>query len=352
MIRERVRTSRLGLKIGDYLTFKDGKTRVQIEEIKKYTLFVRLPNDPRPGTSPSPLDYVTFRLDDNLSLHTKTSYINLWWTEGQTLKQRYLASVAQVSKNIKLQPYLNVLSPPKSAWLRDIHNDGNLFYTETCFRLLRNFFLQPSFTLQDRDIFLRIADIMTTQKLLSLFYSTTTETIRKDFEGREYSCILDPRDEDPKDVLCALYRHPKSNTRFRQKLVAWLDYSRKVIAKWQEANPDPAKARLEELKQQFGLSVLEHEILLASFTFYHVLFCSDFSNFRNVFGNYHDRARSIKRAVLLGITETEYKQTTNMKSRLRLLQFIQGDLAPNQKIIPYINGSCDELPKYYLSKKC
>lgn len=350
MIRERIKTDKLDLKVGDWLTFKNNTTRVQIETIKKYTLFVRLENNAQPDTSPAPLHYITFLLTNNL--HSRTSCINLWWFEGQTLRQRYIANMTRRSEQMKSNPCVRVYSPPKCAWLRDIRSEGNLFYTETYFRLLRNFFAQPSFTVRDRDLFQRIADVMTTQKLLAIFYASTTATIRKDFEGREYSCIHDPRDEDPKDILCALYQHPKSNPRLRQKLMDWLDYAQHVIAEWQETRPDPAKAGLEKLKQHFGLSDLEQKILLASLTFYHVLSCADFTNFKNIYGNFHDRERSIKRATLLGITETEYKQATDKDSKLRQLKFLSADLAPNQDLIPYINGFCDELPKKLRAKKC
>ena len=349
MIRERIKTNKLDLKVGDWLTFKDNTTRVQIEKFRPHSVYVRVENDAQRDTSPLPLEDVTFKLTG--SLHTRASCINLWWFEGQTLRQRYIANMARRSEQMKSNPCVRVYSPPKHAWLRDIRSEGNLFYTETYFRLLRNFFAQPSFTVRDRDLFQRIADVMTTQKLLAIFYASTTAIIRKNLEGREYACIHDPRDEDPKDILCALDQHPKSNPRFRQKLMDWLDYAQHVIAEWQEAKPDPAKAGLEKLKQQFGLSDVEQNILLASLTFYHVLPCADFTNFRNIYGNVHDRERSIKRAVLLGITETEYKQATNNNSKLRRLKFLSADLSPSPNLIPYINGLCDEFPERLQTNK-
>ena len=236
----------------------------------------------------------------------------------------------------KMDPLCQPPAASRNARVQDIRNDAYLFYNETCFRLLRNLFLNNSFILSGPDIFHRICFVMTTHELLKLFHDSTTKTIRKDLTGREYACISNPKDEDPMHLLYALYRHPQSNVRFRLRLSEWLDYAADIIAQWQQAKPDPAKTRLAELKQQFHLSTLEHKVLLASLAFHQILYCSD------LFPS-SKRERNSKWAALLGITEAQYRQAIDKGSKLKCLRFIDKTLSPNKHLIPYIDGVCDDL---------
>lgn len=342
MIWERITCKKLELKVGDWLTFYDNTTRVQVKSIQKRSLIVSVPNSIKftinercHHTSPLRLSSMTERLMPN-TVQSMRSCLNLWWLDGQTLRQRYTANMAREFEKMKVSPCPHVYDPPRSAWLQDIRNTGNLFYTETWFRFLRNFFLYNSFTISDQDIFHQICVAMTQEKMLSLFYDTTTKTIRKDLASREYSYIFDPRIEEPMDLLIALYRNPQSNPKFRYKLVEWLDYAQEVIAGWQKENPDPAKKKNELVKQHFDLSPLEHDILLLSLLCHHDVFrCSDF----NWFTDWHPTNRKfltrhslIRRAALLGINEAEYKNATQKGSRLRRQRCLCADLKLNKRL--------------------
>lgn len=88
---ERIRASKLGLKIGDWLTFQDGRTRVQVEEIQEYILkAVPETADLQDLSKPysESLRNLTFRLtEEAFSLN---ECLDLWYINNQLLRDHYL----------------------------------------------------------------------------------------------------------------------------------------------------------------------------------------------------------------------------------------------------------------------
>ncbi|MEI6646306.1 MAG: ATP-binding protein [bacterium] len=333
MRAERIRTDKLGLKVGDLLTFDNNSTCAKIDGVREYIIRV-IPDKPDIQMCRIPysenLRDLTFRLTDKCFSHNEC--LNLWRFNKKTLMQRYLDIKAEKTEPLNLPRVVR-----KNSWVKDFRNDGNLFYTETCFRFLGYFFSIYKGTLTDRDIFQRIGDVMGTDKLMSVFYSSTTESIRKDLERREYGQIKDPLSEDPKEVLMALHKHPKSNTPFCHKLVEWLEYAEKRVAEWQKLKLDPAKVKFEELRTLFDLSVVEFDVLLSVTLFDNgILNCTDFKARNGI-----SRDHVIKRADLLGVTESEYLKITKRQSKLRRLGCIDDDIDLNTAILPFINGLND-----------
>jgi SpoVK/Ycf46/Vps4 family AAA+-type ATPase len=331
---ERIRTNKLGLKVGDILTFDDGRICARISTLGEFLIRVT-PDKPEIQRCKTPysesLRDLTYRLTGKYPSHSEC--LDLWWFNKITLRQRY----EELQKN-PVDPAIPPLNIRKSAWVKDIRNDGTLFYTANCFRFLSSFFSTYKGTIGDRDIFERIGEVMGGDKLVSLFYTCTTEDFRNDFERREYCRIKVPQDEEPMDVLLALYKHPKSNAPFRQKLLEWLAYAQKRLALWQKSNPDPAKAKFDELKTLLDLSPSEYDVLL-SITLWSngTLNCSDFRERGTL-----SRDHIIKRAKLLGMTEHAYLDATKRQSKLRRLGCVDSDLDLNDDIMPFINGMNDE----------
>jgi len=344
MREERIRANKLGLKTGDCLTFNDGQTRVRIAAIQECYIWVALEN---PESFGLPVDHsdrlvnMTFRLTEKYV--SQNECLDLWWFDKQTLKQRYLDLQTE-----KTEPLIAPRAVRKSAWVKDIRSTGNLFYTESCFRFLKNFFSNYNSALEDNDAFLHIGLTMGMEKRMDTFYSCSTDIIRTDLERREYGRIKDPPNEEPKDLLMALYRHPKSNAMFRRKLLEWLDYAQKVIVEWQNKTPDPVKKKYWELRTLFDLSDKECDILLlAALMGCKILPCDDFRNQGAGVSN----SKIIKRALLLGISESEYLNAIKKGSKLRRFDCLvrEGDLNP--ELLPFINGMNDEpLASRYFKK--
>jgi SpoVK/Ycf46/Vps4 family AAA+-type ATPase len=345
MREERIRANKLGLKTGDCLTFDDGKTHVRIVVIQEYHIRVALE---KPDNFGLPIEHsdrlvdMTFRLTEKCV--SQNECLALWWFDKQTLKQRYLELQAEKTELLTAPRAVR-----KSAWVNDIRSAGNLFYNESCFRFLKNFFSNYNSPLEDNDAFLLIGLVMGLEKRIDTFYSCTTDIIRSDLERREYGRIKDPPNEDPKDLLMALYRHPKSNSKFCHKLVEWLDYAQKVIIKWQNTTPDPVKQKYGELRTLFDLADTEQDILiLAALLGCRILPCDDFRNQGNGVSN----SKIIKRALLLGISESDYLNAIKKGSKLRRFDCLNRDGDLNTDLLPYINGMTDEplVSRYF--KKC
>lgn len=335
MREARIRTDKLGLKVGDMLTFNDGQTRATIKGLREYIIRV-IPEKPEIQKCRIPytenLRDLTFRLTKKCPSHNEC--LAVWWLNKQTLKQRH-----EELQNKTTDSAITAIQLRKSAWVKNISNDGNLFYTETCFRFLKNVFSNYKGTLADRDIFQRIGDVMATNKLASILYASTTEAIRKELERREYGRIIEQQDEEPKDILMALYKHPKSNTLFRHKLVEWLNYAQKRLSDWQQTKPDPAKGKFEELRTLLDLSAVEFDILLSVTLFDNgMLDSTDFKQHRGL-----ARDHVIKMAVLVGVSESDYLKATKRQSKLRRLGCIDQDIDLNTDILPFINGM-NEVP--------
>jgi hypothetical protein len=88
---ERIRANKLGLKIGDWLTFQDGRTRVQVEEIQEYILkAVPETADLQDLSKPysESLRNLTFRLTGEA--HSLNECLDLWYINNQILRQHYI----------------------------------------------------------------------------------------------------------------------------------------------------------------------------------------------------------------------------------------------------------------------
>jgi SpoVK/Ycf46/Vps4 family AAA+-type ATPase len=257
----------------------------------------------------------------------------LTFNDENTLKQCCPALETE-----KTNPPTSPRAVRKSAWVNDIRQAYNryLFYIESSLRFLKNFFSTYNSPLDDSDIFSLIGSVMGMEKRIDIFYSCTTDTIRADLQRTEYGRIKDPSSEDPKDLFMALYKHPKSKAKFCRKLVEWLDYARQRVAEWQKRKQDPAKRRFEELRTLFDLSSVEYDVLLyATLLDERLLRCTDFM--RDV----TPRDHAYKVSSLLGVTESEYLNTTTRQSKLRRLGCIGDNSRLSNAIMPFINGSSD-----------
>jgi len=238
----------------------------------------------------------------------------------------------------------------KSAWVNDVRQVyyRYLFYTESSLRFLKNFFSNYNSTLDDSEIFSNIGFVMGMEKRIDIFYSCTTELIRTDLQRTEYGRIKDPPNEEPKELFMALYKHPKSKAKFCRKLVEWLDYARQRVAEWQKKKQDPTKRRFEELRTLFDLSSVEYDVLLyVTLLDDRILRSTDFMR------DATSRDHAIKVSSLLGVTESEYLNTTTRQSKLRRLGCIGDNYRLSNAIIPFINGSSDVplLNRYFKKNK-
>jgi hypothetical protein len=91
-----IRTDKLGLKVGDILTFDDGRTQAHatIDGIREYIIRV-IADRPdlricRIPYSENLMDF-TYRLTDKNLNHNQC--LGLWRFEGQTLRQRYKSNM-------------------------------------------------------------------------------------------------------------------------------------------------------------------------------------------------------------------------------------------------------------------
>ena len=246
----------------------------------------------------------------------------------------------------KAQP--QVTTVPKNRWVKDARSVGcSMFYLKACLRFLANLCARHKGTFEDRDAFLPVAQIMTREKLLAMFMACTTDGIREDMKAREYGGIHDPKNEESKGLLRALWHHPQSNPKFRKQLAVWLDFALEKLSLCQTEHPDPVSLRFDGLKQLFCLSELEYDILVAVAV----------TNERNLLPCYDFRGaqsleKTSKMSAMLGVTESEYLAAIKAKSKLRRYGCLDINGNINSDLLLFING-LDDTPlasRYF--KRC
>jgi ASC-1-like (ASCH) protein len=94
--QERIRANQLGLKVGDWLTFHDGRVRVKVDEIQEYILkaipeTAELQDLSKPYSES--LRNLTFRLTEEA--HSLNECLDLWHINTETLRQHYMAQQEQ-----------------------------------------------------------------------------------------------------------------------------------------------------------------------------------------------------------------------------------------------------------------
>lgn len=91
MREERIRANHLGLKVGDWLTFHDGRVRVRVEEIQEYILKA-IPETAELQDLSEPysesLRNLTFRLTGEA--HSLNECLDLWHINTKPLRQHYM----------------------------------------------------------------------------------------------------------------------------------------------------------------------------------------------------------------------------------------------------------------------
>jgi hypothetical protein len=91
MREERIRANKLGLKVGDWLTYHDGRVRVRVEEIQEYILkaipeTAALQDLSKPYSES--LRNLTFRLTGEA--YSLNECLDLWHINNKVLRQHYM----------------------------------------------------------------------------------------------------------------------------------------------------------------------------------------------------------------------------------------------------------------------
>lgn len=91
MSQERIKANQLGLRVGDWLTFHDGRVRVRVEEIQEYILKA-IPETAELQDLTEPysesLRNLTFRLTGEA--YSLNECLDLWLINNKLLRQHYL----------------------------------------------------------------------------------------------------------------------------------------------------------------------------------------------------------------------------------------------------------------------
>lgn len=321
-----MRWTDLGLKEGDYLTFFDGRTCIEVVSVGGSIINVRSKQDEK-GRSCF-LETMTRRVMRD-SYTPDVDVYSVWTLHGETLRSICTRKTADRPK--KKDPKV----VRRDKWMKDIRDEGNLFFLETCFRFTACFCANYKGPIGDRDVFAPAAQVMSRRKLMHLFNACTSDAVRKEMESPDYGRIKIPDEESPKILLKALWQHPKSNPKLRQELSVWLKYAEETLAAWQFEHADPAKARFEELGRLFNLSDKEKDVLIAAALVEIGVWPCD---------NFKGRMTPSKRrmvSALLNLGESEYMAMIKPAARLRRLDCLddEGDL--NSELRPYILGMDD-----------
>ena len=237
------------------------------------------------------------------------------------------------SRKIKQKVMKNV---PKNLWLKDLQAFGNVFVLESCLRFLGNLCERYRGTLNDTDAFAPVVKLIRREKVMAIFYSCTTKAVRIEMESREYEAIRLPESEVTSDLFIAMWRHCKSNEKFRLELSSWLVYARNQLCLFQNGKSDPVKGRFEELKRLFTLSDREIDILIAATAIGLGIWpCLDFKNKLTC-------DKIARFAALMGIAEADYQALIKPSGKLRRFCCLNEDGDLNLDLLPFISGVEDQ----------
>ncbi|MEI7901316.1 MAG: ATP-binding protein, partial [bacterium] len=234
-------------------------------------------------------------------------------------------------------------SPRRTYWLRNMRDRDNLFLFEATLRFIGNLVAGFKGKIHDADTFLPVEYLMRREKALDMFYVCTTEAVRKAMQGGAYNHIFDPDNEQPRDLFKALWKHPKSNLKFRHCMEEWLAYACNALKALQAERPDPVKDRFAELQRLFSLSDREIEVLTVETVLANGIWPTD--DFRKV----NPFQKVAQFSALLGINADDYLKLIDSRSKLRRLGCLDEDGNFNTALLHFLTGM-DNTPlasRYY-----
>ena len=221
----------------------------------------------------------------------------------------------------------------RDRWLKDVSAGDNLFLFERLTRIFINLATSYQGRISDSDTFSPIQHLMRREKALELFAACTTEPVRKNMRtGRHRNPILDPTDETTRELMLALWQNPKSNTKFRSRLTAWLEHAAETLRTWQLEHPDPVKKRIDELTALFTLSEREVDALILEIVLANGIWPSDDFRKPNPF------QKPALYSKLLDLGETEYIRLIGPDSKLRRLGCLDRDGSFNTDLLSFLTG--------------
>lgn len=324
----------LGLLAGDRLTFPLRNIDAVVIGGKGARILVRQEGEDNPD--PVTLKDLTFKLSDGV-LDNTADIFGHWTLDGESLRDRFRGVLAMIEKRVRVKKL------SKSRWVQDIREQGNLFLLGYCLRFIGNLIERYRGNFRDRDVFAPVVGVLRHDKLVNMFFACTTAEDRKDMEAREYGHIRSPENETARDLLMALWTHPKSNPKFRREMGEWVRYASSTVKTWEERQPDLVKARYDELQRLFGLSDREVDALIVATVVQNGIWpCDDLRDCEV-------GTKIGKLSAAVGLTAPEYLELVGPKSKLRRFECLddEGDL--NQELLPFLNG-LDSTPlasRYY-----
>lgn len=221
----------------------------------------------------------------------------------------------------------------RDRWLKDLSIGDNQYLFECIVRIFLNVVDRFQGRINDSDTFTPIQHLMSRDKALELFDVCTTDAIRKSMRGEgRYHPICKPSDSPTRELLCALWKHPKSNPKFRRRLTDWLMQADRTLKAWLAEHPDPVKARIEELQRLFVLSEPETEVLNLEIVLANGMWPTDDFRKPNPF------QKVALYAKLLNIGEAQYLRLIGPDSKLRRLGCFDPSGAFNTDLLTFLTG--------------
>ena len=222
----------------------------------------------------------------------------------------------------------------RNRWLKDISIGDNQYLCKKIVKLFFNVVERFQGRINDPDTFAPIQQLMSRDKALQLYEACTTDAIRKNMcsEGRYLHHIDVPEDTPTRELLCALWKNPRSNTTFRRHLNAWLIQAEKKLNAWLASHIDPVKTRIDELQRLFVLTEQETDALILEIVLTNGMWPTNDFRKPNAF------QKVALHAKLLNMDEAQYLRLIGPDSKLRRLGCFEPSGAFNTDLLTYLAG--------------
>ena len=209
-------------------------------------------------------------------------------------------------------------------------SDCNKYLWSCYYKMLQNIVQNYYSDLRDSDIFKGIADHITDEDLDVIVKRCASSKIKSEILNKRQYNKTDLNDDDPDEILTALWKHPKTNPKFRKLMSSLISHYQSLLqAEFDNNGKCLEEMRYQEIKKLFRLNDDEFNVFLATGVDHNLM----------TFKAYNFAKKLKLMAVALNLSEVRMRQVVHPDGKLRRYGCIDHDIDFNPHFISFLSGA-------------